>query len=258
MTSFTKKLGKSFLEAQVSKGFTAAVLTARHEWHTSRTHRASLKRVGLFSQISEKKLNLGSGRNPKLGWINIDLFDSHADLQLDLRERWPFADATISHIYSEHIFEHFEPCEEVAHFLAESLRVLRPGGLFDVGVPDTEWPLRAYGDPEDPYWLFSETWHPGWCETQLDHINYHFRQGTEHKYAWDCETLAKVLGNSGFTKIVRRQFDAALDTEYRKRGTLYMRAAKTISSEAQREDSASIQAEDSMVPVSLQTSAPFR
>ena len=171
-------------------------------------------------------LNLGCGENRRQGWLNIDLFDPAADLQLDLRRRWPFPDGSVAYIYSEHAFEHFEFYEEVPHFLAESLRVLQSGGVFDVGVPDTEWPLCGYGNPNHDYWPFAPTWHPTSCETQLDHINYHFRQDGQHKYAWDEKTLARSLRRAGFGSIVRRSFDARLDSESRRKGTLYMRAIK--------------------------------
>jgi predicted SAM-dependent methyltransferase len=217
---------KNFIKAHISTGIFDAARRAKQEWRIYRQHGSALKKVGPFLQLPEKKLNLGCGPNPKPGWINIDLFDSRADLQLDLRETWPFADDSVGHIFSEHVFEHFEFPEEVNHFLSEARRILQPGGLFDVGVPDTEWPLRAYGDPGNPYWPFSKTVHPEWCETQLDHINYHFRQGKEHKYAWDAETLARTLRRFRFTDITRREFDPALDAESRKIGTLYMRAAK--------------------------------
>ena len=212
--------------AHTSKGFLEAILNAKQEWRISRLHRSELKKLGPFLQRREKKVNLGCGPNPKPGWINIDLFDPGADLRLDLREKWPFADSSVSHIYSEHVFEHFELHEEVVHFLSEAHRVLQSAGLFNVGVPDTEWPLRAYGNPDNPYWPFSKTVHPQWCETQLDHINYHFRQDGEHKYAWDFETLARSLRRFGFTEVSRREFDPALDAEFRRTGTLYVTAIK--------------------------------
>ena len=226
MNKLTKNAAREFLATRISKGFGVAVRSVWQEWLVFGQHRSALKRVGPFLQRPEKKLNLGCGPNPKSGWINIDLFNPHADLHLDLRERWPFADASVRCIYSEHVFEHFEIDEEVSHFLTEAFRVLLPGGVFDVGVPDTEWPLHAYSNPEDTYWAFSKTVHPEWCETQLDHINYHFRQGTQHKYAWDYETLAMNLRRYGFAEIERREFDPALDAESRKIGTLYMRAIK--------------------------------
>lgn len=217
---------KEFVRAHTSKGLRAAILSVQEEWRLFRTHRSALKNASALLQRPEQKLNLGCGPNPKRGWINIDLFDTHADLRLDLREKWPFKDASVSYVYSEHAFEHFEIHREVAHFLSEAHRVLQPGGILDVGVPDTEWPLRAYSDPADPYWAFARTVHPAWCETRLDHINYHFRQDTQHKYAWDCETLARALRSFGFVDVARRAFVPEHDSESRKIGTLYMTAVK--------------------------------
>jgi predicted SAM-dependent methyltransferase len=188
--------------------------------------RSALRKAARYSPGAPLRLNLGCGPNPKQGWLNVDLFDPQADLQLDLREPWPFPNDSASHIYSEHVFEHFDFLVEVPHFLSESLRVLNPGGIFDVGVPDSDWPLRAYSHPDDYYWQFSRTVHPSWCETRLDHVNYHFRQGDEHKYAWDEETLSRSLARAGFGTVARRAFDPALDSQSRKTGTLYMQAAK--------------------------------
>jgi hypothetical protein len=47
-----------------------------------------------------------------------------------------------------------------------------------------------------------------------------------HKYAYDLETLSNVLHQAGFVRITPRSFDASLDSELRKLGTLYLDAYK--------------------------------
>jgi predicted SAM-dependent methyltransferase len=122
--------------------FRRALRDLTREFRIQRLHRAALKRVRRYSGNS-LRLNVGCGKNFKQGWINIDL-GKEADLQLDVREPLPFADESVSTVYSEHFFEHLEYPDEARHFLKESLRVLQPGGRFSVGVPDTEWLVTAY------------------------------------------------------------------------------------------------------------------
>ena len=173
------------------------------------------------------RLNLGCGPNYKPGWLNIDLFDESADVALDLREEWPMANSIASIVYSEHLFEHLEHRAETAHYLAQSYRVLADGGTLSMGVPDTEWPIRAYSDPDEPYWRTAKRlWHPADCETRIDHLNYHFRQDGEHKFAWDEETLSKFIAEAGFIDVRRREFIAGLDSEARRIGTLHVEAKK--------------------------------
>jgi predicted SAM-dependent methyltransferase len=189
-------------------------------------HRRSLRKA---QRISSQGLRLNCGCGPviKQGWINIDLFAPTADLHLDLRRPLPFHDGVAAIIYSEHFFEHLEYPLETGAFLTESLRVLQRGGLFRVGVPDTEWPIIAYATGDERYFrLAQERWHPSWCDTRMHNINYHFRQGIEHKYAYDYETLAKVLIQAGFSSVTRSEFDPASDSESRRVGTLYVEARK--------------------------------
>jgi predicted SAM-dependent methyltransferase len=217
---------KNYVKSRTTYALRHAIRDLGTECRLYFHHRSAVRKAPQFLGVQSLKLNLGCGPNRRPGWVNIDLFHPGTDLQLDLRRRWPFPDGSVAYVYSEHAFEHFEFYQEVPHFLSESLRVLQNGGVFDVGVPDTEWPLQAYGNPDHDYWPTTLRWHPAGCETQLDHINYHFRQGEQHKYAWDEETLRRSLQNAGFTCITRRPFDAALDSESRKTGTLYMRAIK--------------------------------
>jgi predicted SAM-dependent methyltransferase len=229
MNSKLANVVKSYVKAHTTYSLRRAIRDIGTEGRMYWRHRSAVRKIPRFLVRQPLTLNLGCGPNCKPGWLNIDLFDSAADLNLDLRRPWPLPDGSAVHIYSEHSFEHFEFLEEVPHFLSESLRVLQDGGVFDVGVPDTEWPLQGYGKRDHDYWPFAPTWHPDTCETQLDHINYHFRQGEQHKYAWDEETLTRSLKRSGFVSIIRRPFDPELDTESRRTGTLYIRALKPRS-----------------------------
>lgn len=219
---------RAFIRSHTTKALRDSIRSVRGEWAIWRRHRVGLQLVPKFLNHVPLKLHLGCGPNRKAGWINIDLFHEEADLALDLRGPWPFPAESVMHIYSEHVFEHFEHDHEVPHFLSESIRVLRPGGIFDVGVPDTAWPLTAYGNAQDPYWSLAKSQHPQDCETPMDHLNYHFRQGNEHKYAWDEETLTRSLLVHGFINVKRREFDSALDCDTRRAGTLYMTGSKPL------------------------------
>ena len=60
----------------------------------------------------------------------------------------------------------------------------------------------------------------------MDYLNRDFRQGREHRYAYDFQTLTRVLTEAGFTSIVRRAFNPELDSRHREWGTLYIEARK--------------------------------
>lgn len=103
------------------------------------------------------RLNLGCGGQRPDGWVNCDSsLASYAQSlpligswlarkasvryerparYLDLRGRWPFADGSAAVVYGSHVFEHLSAAQ-ATHFLAESVRVLAPGGVLRLVVPD--------------------------------------------------------------------------------------------------------------------------
>lgn len=216
---------KAYIQAKTATGIGRAARDLVGELRAEWLHRTSLRHVGRFSG-RHLKINVGCGPNSMPGWVNIDLV-STADLQLDIRKPLPLADESAAVIYSEHLFEHLEYPDEALRFLRESLRILEPGGIFSVGVPDTEWPVKAYANNDEEYFAFvREHHHPAWCTTRMHNLNYHFRQENRHKYAYDFETLAQALREMGFLQIERRPFNPDLDTEKRRVGTLYIDARK--------------------------------
>ncbi len=174
------------------------------------------------------RLQFGSGGRPKPGCVNIDLYAAGADLVLDLREDLPFPDQSVSEIYSEHIFEHFEYPTDARHLLRESLRVLVPGGVFRIVVPDCGALLLAYARQDltlfEPDRLRSYLLEEP--PTFMHHGNYWFRQDGLHRYGYDAETLGHVLRDIGFVNVRARAYDPDLDSEKRYLlHSLYMEAA---------------------------------
>ena len=88
-------------------------------------------------------LHLGSGFERKSGWINVDLVPMRAELHWDLRKRLPFPDASVDAIFHEHVLEHI-PKRYGLTLSEECFRVLKPGGVLRVGVPNAGNTLRGY------------------------------------------------------------------------------------------------------------------
>lgn len=93
-------------------------------------------------------LNLGSSSLTAPGFICLDRDGSPGTLVKDLRLGLPFPNGSTEVVIASHVLEHLAPFEELPLVLAETLRVLRPGGLFRVAVPDLGKLVDAYLHPE--------------------------------------------------------------------------------------------------------------
>ena len=91
-----------------------------------------------------KCLNLGCGVRFHPEWTNLDLRPSSQEVRAyDLREPLPFEDESFDVVYHSHLIEHLSK-DEVVPFLRECSRVLIPGGILRVAIPDLEGIARAY------------------------------------------------------------------------------------------------------------------
>jgi hypothetical protein len=89
-------------------------------------------------------LNLGCGATCHPAWTNVDVkVFAPGVIAHDLTKGVPFSDARFDVVYCSHMLEHFEP-EAGENFLRECLRVLKPGGVIRIVVPDLEQIVRAY------------------------------------------------------------------------------------------------------------------
>lgn len=216
---------------------------ARFEWKMfhlrlrRRSHRAQ------FASLKNAMVNLGAGGSGKDGWVNLDAFPAPGvTVTCDCRNALPLPDASVRGIFTEHFLEHINYDKDVPGLLRDCLRVLQPGGVMRIIVPDIERYLRAYcedgwkgledlrgveADHKDPYFQTP-------LRTKMELVNLLFRQMGEHQFAYDYETLASVLAEAGFVGIQRSEFGQsrmeglAIDNSWRAHESLYVEAASPV------------------------------
>lgn len=90
------------------------------------------------------RVNLGCGRRRHPEWTNCDLVPDGPDvIRCDLRRPLPFPAASCEAVYAAHVLEHLA-VGEARRLVAEIHRVLLPGGVVRLVVPDLENIARAY------------------------------------------------------------------------------------------------------------------
>lgn len=146
------------------------------------------------------RLHIGCGTVHVPGWVNVDRDPASdvIDVSWDLRRPLPIADGSVEFIYHEHFMEHLT-VQEGLGLSRECLRLLKPGGILRIGMPDLELAIRQYHE---------QTWRQPWMEkygyqhiqTRAEFINIAFRDW-EHKWLYDREELHRRLREAGFQTI---------------------------------------------------------
>jgi predicted SAM-dependent methyltransferase len=195
------------------------------EDHISRKNKATIDL--LLRDGMQILLELGAGGHRRLkGWTTVDLWGD-CDLILDITKPLPFPDNSVDKIYSSHVLEHFTYPNPLSRILAESVRILKPGGIFSVAVPNARLYIEAYLNPQgfrlERYCRFDTglTY-----KAKIDYINCIAYMAGHHKHMFDEENLPMVLKGAGFGDVKLRDFDPSLDLEARREGTIYAEAQK--------------------------------
>jgi predicted SAM-dependent methyltransferase len=142
-------------------------------------------------------LNLGCGATYSVDWTNIDFVSGSPHVRAhNLLKGIPFPDQSFELVYHSHVLEHF-PKAEAPVFIAECYRVLKPGGIIRVAIPDLEQIALNY----------------------IRYMNDAFERkaGAEQKYDWTMlEMYDQVVRDTpggemaGYIKDVSRNNDAFL------------------------------------------------
>jgi SAM-dependent methyltransferase len=182
---------------------------------------------------SGPRLNLGCGAQTPEGWVNVDnalgarvarmpgisrlatrlgLFRTQWSGEIfihDLRRPFPWGDESVDCIYSSHTLEHLTR-EEGAFVMRECRRVLRPGGIIRIVVPDLRAFINRFLRGEFPADRFIENLAvlPSargrmgrWLATRAE---------SPHACMYDADTLLASLERVGLSCREREPFDSGI------------------------------------------------
>lgn len=159
----------------------------------------------LLKKRNKVMLNVGCGTDYKKGWINIDNNTDNniekLDLNWDLRNPLPFEDNSVDFIFNEHFVEHLT-VEEARISLADFRRVLKPGGVMRIAMPDLEVAIQQYLDKDWRKRPFIKRYGLEFVETPAELLNMGMRWW-DHRWLYDWEELVRRLKEVEFkaTKI---------------------------------------------------------
>jgi SAM-dependent methyltransferase len=162
-------------------------------WHVAQEYCRAL--IGIQDKSNQvwrpEFMNLGSGKDYKLGWLNLDILErTQPDLVIDLGQRTslPISDKTLggghvlieenslNGIYANNVLEHVPdlPC-----LMTNLLALLKEDGILEVEVP-YEKSMTAWQDPthlramNKNSWLYytSWFWYLGWFNHRFEIANF--------------------------------------------------------------------------------------
>jgi SAM-dependent methyltransferase len=179
------------------------------------------------------RVNVGCGRSPTAGWKNYDnswsvrlarrpvlalllgklgmlkegekLFIADAKRLgvrwADVTRKIPEPDGSVEVLYSSHMVEHLDRAQ-AARFLNEARRVLAPGGIIRLAVPDILFHVENYLRHKDADKFVEDTRlsreSPEGSKTLWKKLRYLAVGDRHHQWMYDGESLCRLLSSAGF------------------------------------------------------------
>lgn len=180
------------------------------------------------------RINVGCGMTLTEGWTNLDnsisLRISKLPLWLIRFSRWirlldvnqyryiefarqrgilwanaakklPFHEGSVEVVYTSHMLEHLDRTQAQA-FLQEVLRVLKPGGVIRISVPDLKILVDQYLQDQDADHMIESM---GTCinnpQSMKEKLKYVLTGSRHHSWMYDRKSLIKLLMQSGFAQV---------------------------------------------------------
>lgn len=191
--------------------------------------------MGLLSKHT--KLNVGASlHDAEKGWLNIALpdyfeFDSRIIgvedgiavyasnlnqaefIDWDIKLGIPFPDNSLEGIYSSHFIEHLD-YQTAIHYLKESYRVLKPGGVLRTICPDLSiWINKLYDNDKNFFDVYKGLISNEFTQNTTREFHTKLTSNIQlfnamiynwdHKWMWDLESLSLELERIGYSDVVK-------------------------------------------------------
>lgn len=197
------------------------------------------------------KLHLGCGSDIRDGYINIDFTEIRPAFSRkgteffthDLSKGLPKVSfmkeiiKDVDVIFSSHFWEHLS-YEEGMNLLRECCGVLKPGGIFRMGLPKVREACEAYLKNDYNYFAEIETMlqpptYPKETRSLIDYVDFSFRQNGEHKICIDQEKACKMMQAAGFENVKTDEYDPEIDNPnpVRIKYTFYTEGCKAVEAD---------------------------
>ena len=179
--------------------------------------------------VEVRRLNWGCGGHPEPGWINSDIKDGPGiDLPGDIRHGLALDDDSIDYVASVHALLEIA-YGDLVPVLRELHRVLKPGGVLRLVLPDLDKGIQAYLRGDEGYFLIpdedAETL-GGKLVVQMIWYGY-------SRSLFTRDFITELLRKAGFSEIARceyRQtvsgFTEIVELDSREKESLFVEAAK--------------------------------
>jgi predicted SAM-dependent methyltransferase len=137
------------------------------------------------------RLNIG-GTTPREGWKILNIQPGPGvDFVGDCIDLSRFPDNSVREIYASHVYEHLGYVDELPASLKEAHRIMEPGGILRISVPDFEILCKMFIQPsldtEQRFFIMNMVF-----GGQLDPYDY-------HKTGITWEFLSVYLKRAGFS-----------------------------------------------------------
>jgi predicted SAM-dependent methyltransferase len=179
--------------------------------------------------MTVRRLNWGSGAVGVAGWINSDMKRGPGiDISCDILDGLPLEDGTLDYAVSIHALPMIA-YPDLVPVLQELRRVLKPGGVLRLGLPDADRAIDAYMRGRRDYFLVPDEEVQSLGGKFVVHMVWYGYTRT----MFTQDFIAELLGKAEFSAVTPCKFrqtcssyDGIVDLDNREEESLFVEAVK--------------------------------